>query len=1095
MYNIDSNIISRIMRGGAPKSFSVSLKQETRGFLPSDKAVRKTAVFYSKRVISLRRLFLSTGKPVVRNNNKKCRSYPEKIASENIMMSKSITCLTGYFLKAAVIALSIFAVAVGVFYASGVSACGTCCFDDDCGAGNECVGTGGSTYCRKIVPPCTSICTPGTTKCADDVYYNDCVKGSNGCYTWSYPKKCSGGYVCDNWIKSSTFGTCQPECQNECTVGQKACASGTAYKYCGLNGKSCFQWIAVECGAGKKCESGECVASCNNECTSGAKRCANGKVETCGNYDTDTCTEWGCAADCPSGQVCSGSGQCISTCTDECSLGDKRCASGGGVEGCGHFDSDSCLDWGGTVMCASGQTCSNGQCGCTSHTKKQCDGNNLYWYDSCNNKQELYQDCGVSLWTENYRCSADWTQRERINRGCSYQQCTETREWVNQDNCALTNKKCDGAQCVTKCTNECSTAGAKRCSSGQVQTCGNYDLDECLEWGGNQNCATGSVCQGDGVCEHTAKPVSVDLTGPSSVVCQAGFTLTWTSTNATSCTASGAWSGVKAVSGSEALGTIDAPKTYTLNCTGEDGSATDSVTVTVSGNLPTANAGQDLEIYESGSTTLSGSATGSDLTYAWTCNGGSVENASSANATFKASTVTQDTYYVCTLKVTNSCGSGTDTMNVLVKNKADIGLDATLTTSTKTGCAPIKKDSLTAEATLTGGNASDEITYYFDCTNDGTYEKTITTTARKYTAADLCDYTATSDYTAAVKTTALGLTDTATAIVSAIRCGGGGGSNTPSVSLSGKPDNGCAPLNGVDLYAELSTRGHDSDEYTYYFSCDGDGDWDKTVTVSTETYTAKDLCDYSKSGTYKPYVKVVSDNGEINVKDNTTISVESCGSTQKGNVSIDKLVSNLSNGTAYSDSVAAAPGDVVSFKIKVEASGGNLKNVVLTDILPNGISNAQGIAVDGTRISDNLVSGIDLGNIDSGDSKTITFNAYVASKDNFNFGQTVLTNTAKATCDTNSCSDSDTATVSVSKTMVQGATTVSTGFTNNPFIDSFVIPAGVALFLIWAFKAKLIKFEEWLDQKKRNYLVYKSRKVLDLQRAKLKAQKITDRFV
>jgi uncharacterized repeat protein (TIGR01451 family) len=834
--------------------------------------------------------------------------------------------------------------------------------------------------------------------------------------------------------------------------------------------------------------------TCTNDCTSGAKRCSNGQVQTCGNYDSDSCTEWGGDSDCPTGKTCTGNGECVSTCTNDCTSGAKRC-SNGQVQTCGNYDSDTCTEWGGNTDCAVGKTCSNGECQCASHNKKQCDGNDLYWYDSCNNKQELYQDCGDNQWTDNYRCSADWTQRERINRGCSYQQCTETREWVNQDNCALTNKKCDGGQCVIKCTNDC-TSGAKKCTgTGTYQTCGNYDADECLEWGGNQNCIAGSVCQGDGVCEHTTKPVTVDLTGPSSIVCQANFTLTWTSTNATSCTASGDWSGAKAVSGSQSMGTIDAPKTYTLNCTGEDGSATDSVSVTVSGNLPTANAGQDLEIYESGSTTLSGSATGSDLTYAWTCNGGSVENASSANATFKASTVTQDTYYVCTLKVTNNCGSGTDTMNVLVKNKTDINLDATLTTSPKTACAPIKKDSLTAEATLTGGNASDEITYYFDCTNDGTYEKTVTTTARKYTATDLCNYTATGNYTAAVKTTALGLTDTATAIVSAIRCGGGGGSSTPSVSLSGKPDNGCAPLNDVDLYAELNTQGHDSDEYTYYFSCDGDGDWDKTVTVSAENYTAKDLCDYSKSGTYEPYVKVVSDNGEINVKDNTTISVESCGSVKAGDISIDKLVSNLSNGTAYSDSVAAAPGDVVSFKIKVEASGGNLKNVVLTDILPNGISNAQGITVDGTRISDSLVSGIDLGNIDSGDSKTITFNAYVASKDNFNFGQTVLTNTAKATCDTNSCSDSDTATVSISKTGVEGATTVSTGFTNNPFIDSFVIPAGVALFLIWAFKTKLIKFEEWLDQKKRNYFVYKSRKVLDLQRAKLKAQKITDRFI
>jgi hypothetical protein len=739
-------------------------------------------------------------------------------------------------------------------------------------------------------------------------------------------------------------------------------------------------------------------------------------------------------------------------CDDDCVAGAKRCANGA-VETCGNYDSDSCTEWGNAV------------------------------------------DCGDDQWTDNYRCSGDWTQREKIKRGCSYNQCFETREWANQTDCDALNKKCDGGQCVIKCANECSPVGAKKCTgSDTYRVCGNYDSDDCLEWGNDKNCATGSTCKGDGICEHVVKPVSVDLNGPESISCQENFTLTWTSANATSCTASGAWSGTKAVSGSQAMGAIEGSKTYTLTCNGEDGSDTDSVTVTMTGDMPTADAGSDKETFETASITLNGSATGSNLTYAWTCNGGTITNASSANATFKAPSVSTDTYYVCTLKASNDCGSDTDTLNILVKNKTETGLTVNLTATPKTGCITLKNVDLIAEASLAGGDSSDQITYYFDCDNDGDYEKTATSANRSYTATDLCQYSAKGTHTASVKVSALGLTDTATATITTRRCGGGGSDN-PSVSLDANPDNGCAPLKNVDLYAEVYPRGHGDDDYTYYFYCDEDSDdddYDKKVKTSKTSYTAEELCDYSDSDNYTARVRVESGN-DLDVDDTADIEAEDCGKDE-GDLSIVKLVSNVTNGTGYLDSVNAKPGDVLSFKITVEAVNGDLEDVELTDVLPYGMRNAQDIYVDGSRVSDNLANGIDLGDIDEGDTVKVTFTAYVSDKDSFSFGQNRITNTAKAECDDDNCSDEDSAEVTVNKTQVEGATTVSTGFTNNPFIDSFVIPAGLALFLIWAFKAKLIKAEEWLDGKRKNYFVYKSAKTLDLQRAKLKAKQIASRF-
>jgi chitodextrinase len=71
-------------------------------------------------------------------------------------------------------------------------------------------------------------------------------------------------------------------------------------------------------------------------------------------------------------------------------------------------------------------------------------------------------------------------------------------------------------------------------------------------------------------------------TNPTSVASGEASTLTWSSTSATSCTASGDWSGTRATSGSESTGPLTASSSYSINCTGTGGSASASATVTVS---------------------------------------------------------------------------------------------------------------------------------------------------------------------------------------------------------------------------------------------------------------------------------------------------------------------------------------------------------------------------------------------------------------------------------------------------------------------------------------------------------------------------------
>ena len=86
---------------------------------------------------------------------------------------------------------------------------------------------------------------------------------------------------------------------------------------------------------------------------------------------------------------------------------------------------------------------------------------------------------------------------------------------------------------------------------------------------------------------RTSVPPTVDLrvnssNGPLYLGAPAGYTLSWTTTNAAACSASGSWSGAQATNSSQAYSSMAAGTyTYTLTCTNPSGSASDSVTVYV----------------------------------------------------------------------------------------------------------------------------------------------------------------------------------------------------------------------------------------------------------------------------------------------------------------------------------------------------------------------------------------------------------------------------------------------------------------------------------------------------------------------------------
>ena len=95
--------------------------------------------------------------------------------------------------------------------------------------------------------------------------------------------------------------------------------------------------------------------------------------------------------------------------------------------------------------------CSNGLCNsspsCTSHAYSSCSGNDLYWFDSCNQMEEIKQDCGESEqgeWWESFCSNGNVYERlTNISRGCSNNAC-----YSNDDSETNFIQDCEGNGCT-----------------------------------------------------------------------------------------------------------------------------------------------------------------------------------------------------------------------------------------------------------------------------------------------------------------------------------------------------------------------------------------------------------------------------------------------------------------------------------------------------------------------------------------------------------------------------------------------------------------------------------------------------------------------
>jgi len=393
--------------------------------------------------------------------------------------------------------------------------------------------------------------------------------------------------------------------------------------------------------------------------------------------------------------------------------------------------------------------------------------------------------------------------------------------------------------------------------------------------------AAAPACGGD--------TLSVDLKanasdGPITISYDTSATLSWASTNATSCTASGDWSGTKANSGSESTGNLTSNKTYTLTCTGPGGSSSDSVTVNVSDTTPpTISNVQATNITQTSATITwqTDEPATSQAEYGLTTDYGSnttldnnlvnshsqILTSLSAGALYNFRVISKDgagnesisiNYNFTTLPLPDTTAPAKIT-NLTISNITETSVDLSWlspgddgnqgtayqydirysispiadlnwNTATQVTGEPTPKSSGNTESfTLVGLNPS--ATYYF---------------AIK-TSDEIPNWSEISNVLSATT-----LTPPPT---------------TLSVSLNANPSSGTAPLNRVDLTATVSGSTTGNINYTFYCNRSDTGtnitsSYAKKIdNTSQNPYTVNNACSYASPGQYSP--KVIVERGAI----------------------------------------------------------------------------------------------------------------------------------------------------------------------------------------------------------------------------------------
>lgn len=218
------------------------------------------------------------------------------------------------------------------------------------------------------------------------------------------------------------------------------------------------------------------VGSCTNECSSSQKRCRDTQTRQDCTL-TSGCYVWGSIWTCKSDEMCT-NGACVVKLENQCRLGDIKCVDKNYYETCKLVNGVYRFVGTATNYVGSGKDCVNNAIvnEYSNCAYKKCDNDNIYCFDSNDEKTTLYKDCA----SQNMQC---------LNNNCEAIADTcvngeiKTRECnggvIASDEC-INGKYSDIYYCPTPGTCDLDVTN-KPCDKAKILESCEWDVSNCDE--------------------------------------------------------------------------------------------------------------------------------------------------------------------------------------------------------------------------------------------------------------------------------------------------------------------------------------------------------------------------------------------------------------------------------------------------------------------------------------------------------------------------------------------------------------------------------------------------------------------------------------
>ena len=290
--------------------------------------------------------------------------------------------------------------------------------------------------------------------------------------------------MCGGGVANPSCAQCMPDTPGSCVFHCPGGVTPDTSNVMSYYPSRCIRHFSGEQLSFIRCylQNSESGVYCDNECPSdGATRCSAGTQQTCGNFDTDVCFEWGSPSTCSTG--CSGD-RCSACRSNWCA--DRRLGSGSYCDGASHIVcgmDGSCLIEATRETCARG--CAMGSCvGCSAN---YCQDNGYPSGAYCDGSTRV--TCGTSG-----TCRVE-TGRMACSAGCSGGICTSCSSNYCQNGGYAAGAYCDGRDRVT-----CGTSGMCRVETGRMTCAVGCSGGTCTACSPNycqdNNYSSGAYCDG-----------------------------------------------------------------------------------------------------------------------------------------------------------------------------------------------------------------------------------------------------------------------------------------------------------------------------------------------------------------------------------------------------------------------------------------------------------------------------------------------------------------------------------------------------------------------------------------------------------------------